>query len=307
MRAPVVHHPAYVTPLPAAHRFPMPKFAPAAGLLRETGLLAADAGIRAGAGAARLARARPWQRPMWLASSSSGSMRRRSRRLGLPLSPVLALRSRCAVAGTVLAARLALEHGIACNTAGGSHHAFAGAGAGFCVFNDVAVAARLLLAEGMVAPGRWSSTSTCTRATAPPAILADEPRVFTLLDPLPGATSRRASSRATSTSRSMPDDRRRGLSAPRSPAAAGAARSRAARPRLLQCRRRSARGRPARAAWRSPTPAWRSANGWCSSRAGAAALPLACVVGGGYAPTTWMSSPAGTRCCTRRSRTLPAW
>ena len=70
------------------------------------------------------------------------------RRLGLPLSPALALRSRCAVAGTVLAARLALEHGLACNTAGGSHHAFAGFGAGFCVFNDVAVAARVLLAEG---------------------------------------------------------------------------------------------------------------------------------------------------------------
>ena len=48
-------------------------------------------------------------------------------------------------------ARLALEHGIACNTAGGSHHAFAGHGSGFCVFNDVAVAARALLAEGRIA------------------------------------------------------------------------------------------------------------------------------------------------------------
>jgi acetoin utilization deacetylase AcuC-like enzyme len=55
-----------------------------------------------------------------------------------------------AAAGTVLAARLALRHGLACNTAGGSHHAFAGFGSGFCVFNDVAVAARLLLAEGSV-------------------------------------------------------------------------------------------------------------------------------------------------------------
>ena len=70
------------------------------------------------------------------------------------MSPVLALRSRCAVAGTLLAARLALEHGLACNTAGGSHHAFAGFGAGFCVFNDVAVAAAVLLAEGLSA-GCW--------------------------------------------------------------------------------------------------------------------------------------------------------
>ena len=72
------------------------------------------------------------------------------RRIGLPLSPALALRSRLAVAGTLEAARLALEDGIACNTAGGSHHAARGHGAGFCVFNDVAVAAAVLLAEGRV-------------------------------------------------------------------------------------------------------------------------------------------------------------
>ncbi len=73
------------------------------------------------------------------------------RRIGLPLSPALAQRSRLAVAGTVLAGRLALADGIACNTAGGSHHAGFAHGAGFCVFNDVAVAARVLLAEGRVA------------------------------------------------------------------------------------------------------------------------------------------------------------
>lgn len=72
------------------------------------------------------------------------------RRLGLPMSDVLALRARAATAGTLLAARLALETGLALNTAGGSHHAFAGFGAGFCVFNDVAVAASVLLAEGSV-------------------------------------------------------------------------------------------------------------------------------------------------------------
>lgn len=70
------------------------------------------------------------------------------RRIGLPLSPELAQRSRCAVAGTVLAGQLALERGLACNTAGGSHHARHAEGAGFCVFNDVAVAARVLQAQG---------------------------------------------------------------------------------------------------------------------------------------------------------------
>ena len=101
------------------------------------------------------------------------------RRLGLPLSPVLALRSRCAVAGTVLTARLALEHGIACNTAGGSHHAFAGFGSGFCVFNDVAVAARLLLTEGVIGKALVIDLDV-HQGDGTAAILADDPRVHTL-------------------------------------------------------------------------------------------------------------------------------
>ena len=72
------------------------------------------------------------------------------RRIGLPITAEVVTRSRAACAGTVLTARLALEHGLACNTAGGSHHAFADQGAGFCVFNDVAVAAAVLLAEGRI-------------------------------------------------------------------------------------------------------------------------------------------------------------
>lgn len=72
------------------------------------------------------------------------------RRIGLPLTEEVVRRSRAAVGGTLLAARLALAHGLACNNAGGSHHAAAGYGAGFCIFNDVAVAARRLLDEGAV-------------------------------------------------------------------------------------------------------------------------------------------------------------
>jgi acetoin utilization deacetylase AcuC-like enzyme len=72
------------------------------------------------------------------------------RRIGMPNTDSVAMRARAASGGTLLAARLALEQGIACNTAGGSHHASAESGAGFCVFNDVAVAARRLLAEGAI-------------------------------------------------------------------------------------------------------------------------------------------------------------
>jgi acetoin utilization deacetylase AcuC-like enzyme len=66
------------------------------------------------------------------------------RRIGLPWSPELVKRTCTAVGGTVLTAQLALEHGIACSTAGGTHHAHAGFGSGFCIFNDMAVAARVM-------------------------------------------------------------------------------------------------------------------------------------------------------------------
>jgi acetoin utilization deacetylase AcuC-like enzyme len=74
-----------------------------------------------------------------------------SRAIGLPDTPAVARRAFLAAAGTLLAARLALEHGLACNMAGGSHHAGPDGGAGYCVFNDVAVAAQALLDEGLAA------------------------------------------------------------------------------------------------------------------------------------------------------------
>jgi acetoin utilization deacetylase AcuC-like enzyme len=75
---------------------------------------------------------------------------RELRRIGLPASAPLVRRTWLAAGGTVLTARLALEHGIACHLAGGTHHAFPDHGSGFCIVNDVAVAARVLLAEGRV-------------------------------------------------------------------------------------------------------------------------------------------------------------
>ena len=73
------------------------------------------------------------------------------RRLGFPWSEALVERSRRAVGGTVAAARHALTHGMAMNLAGGTHHAFPDHGEGFCVFNDVAIAIRLLRGEGAIA------------------------------------------------------------------------------------------------------------------------------------------------------------
>lgn len=72
------------------------------------------------------------------------------RRIGLPWSPQLVRRTCTAVGGTILTAKLALQHGLACNTAGGTHHAFPDYGSGFCIFNDLAVAARVLQRQGLV-------------------------------------------------------------------------------------------------------------------------------------------------------------
>lgn len=66
------------------------------------------------------------------------------RRIGLPWSAALVKRTCTAVGGTILTAQLALQYGLACNTAGGTHHAFPSYGSGFCIFNDLAIASRVL-------------------------------------------------------------------------------------------------------------------------------------------------------------------
>lgn len=178
MRVPVAHHPAYVAPLPPQHRFPMPKFGRLFAHLRESGLVAEDQVVRPEPAP------RAWlelaHTPAYVAAILEQRLDPEAeRRLGLPVSPALALRARCATAGTVLAARLGLEHGLACNTAGGSHHAHAGFGSGFCVFNDVAVAARVLLAEGLI--GRALVVDLDVhQGDGTAEIFASDPRVTTL-------------------------------------------------------------------------------------------------------------------------------
>jgi acetoin utilization deacetylase AcuC-like enzyme len=71
------------------------------------------------------------------------------KKIGFPLIDSVIKRSLVATGGTVLASKLAINYGLACNTAGGSHHANFEGGAGYCVFNDVAVAAHYLLDRGL--------------------------------------------------------------------------------------------------------------------------------------------------------------
>lgn len=75
---------------------------------------------------------------------------RAQRRIGLPWSPALVRRTCTAVGGTILTAKLALQYGLACNTAGGTHHAFPDYGSGFCIFNDLAIAALVLKQQNLI-------------------------------------------------------------------------------------------------------------------------------------------------------------
>lgn len=99
------------------------------------------------------------------------------RRIGLPWSPVLAERSRRAVGGAIAAARTALADGISGQLAGGTHHAHRGFGSGFCVFNDLAVAALVMLAEGAVRRVAIVDTDV-HQGDGNAAILGPDPAVF---------------------------------------------------------------------------------------------------------------------------------
>ncbi len=149
MDLPIVYHPDYVAPLPEGHRFPMLKFR----LLYETLL---EGGV---------ARQQQFHFPThpqiewielvhesdYIQAYCNGTLDLKvQRRIGLPWSRGLANRTCIAVGGTILTCKLALSQGLACNTAGGTHHAFPSYGSGFCIFNDLAIASRVLQKEGLI-------------------------------------------------------------------------------------------------------------------------------------------------------------
>lgn len=139
----------YVFPLPEGHRFPVAKYAllrdgvVSEGIVRAEHVLNPERATRE-----ELLRVHD---AAYVNRFERGQMDAAElRRLGFPWSPELVERSRRAVGGTLAAAAHAMDAGIAMNLAGGTHHAFADHGEGFCVYNDVAVAIRALQAEGRV-------------------------------------------------------------------------------------------------------------------------------------------------------------
>jgi acetoin utilization deacetylase AcuC-like enzyme len=104
--------------------------------------------------------------------------REEQRRIGFPWSVQMVERSRRSVGGTIDAARAALEDGVSANLAGGTHHAFRERGEGYCVFNDVAVAAMAMLETGRVRQVAVIDLDV-HQGNGTAAIFAQEPRVFT--------------------------------------------------------------------------------------------------------------------------------
>lgn len=178
MRPPLVYHPAYSAPLPSSHRFPMAKFRLLHEQLLRQGLARSDQ-LHQPLPIPRRALELVHPRLYHEAFSRDQLCPADQRRIGLPATRPLVRRSWLAVGGTLLTARLALRHGLACHLAGGTHHAFPGYGSGFCIFNDVAVAARQLLAEGAVQRLMVVDLDV-HQGDGTAAIFADEPRVFTL-------------------------------------------------------------------------------------------------------------------------------
>jgi len=167
----------FVLPLPEGHRFPMLKYSSlrervaassvcGPGELREPEAVTDEQILRA-------------HNPDYLGRVVSGTLTdKEMRRIGFPWSEAMVERSRRASGGTVGACLAALEEGFAANLAGGTHHAFADRGEGYCVFNDSAIAARAVQAAGLV--GRVAVIDTDVhQGNGTAAILADDPTVFT--------------------------------------------------------------------------------------------------------------------------------
>jgi acetoin utilization deacetylase AcuC-like enzyme len=167
----------FVLPLPPGHRFPMEKYSRLRDTLAASGRFTdGDILVPPAASDTEILRA---HHPDYLARVAGGSLDPgEMRRIGFPWSREMVERSRRSAGATLAACRAALAEGIAANLAGGTHHAHHDFGSGFCVFNDAAIAALALLAEGQV---RRVAIIDCDvhQGDGTAAILAGEPRAFT--------------------------------------------------------------------------------------------------------------------------------
>jgi len=166
----------FVLPLPPGHRFPMIKYR----MIREGAASlqpAIDFQEAQAASDGELALA---HHPDYIGRASRGELNAAEQReIGFPWSPQMVERSRRSSGATIAACRAAFVDGVAVNLAGGTHHAYADHGAGFCVFNDAAIAARLMQAERRAARVAIVDLDV-HQGNGTASILARDDSVFTL-------------------------------------------------------------------------------------------------------------------------------
>lgn len=168
----------FVLPLPPGHRFPMTKYARLRQRILAEGVATeADMFVPTGVTDAQILRCHDAD---YLHKVKHGLLTEREvRRIGFPWSPELLQRSRHSAGGTVGACLSALTHGTGVNLAGGTHHACPDHGEGFCVFNDVAIAARALQDAGYVQRVLVVDLDV-HQGNGTAAITAADPTIFTL-------------------------------------------------------------------------------------------------------------------------------
>jgi acetoin utilization deacetylase AcuC-like enzyme len=167
----------FVLPLPDGHKFPMAKYSRLRERILQSGILPVSSLQEAPAASwddVRLVHTDDYVE----AVATGGLSREALRRIGFPWSPGMVERSRRSVGATIAAAGAAAVDAVAANLAGGTHHAFADRGEGFCVFNDVAIAARVLQRDG--AASRIAVVDCDVhQGNGTAAIFRDDPTVFT--------------------------------------------------------------------------------------------------------------------------------
>ena len=145
MQLPIVNHPDYVAKINDDNKFPIKKFGELANLLKQEKITKEFFVPKA----CSFETLNEVHSKEYITNIKNKTLDQLSqKKIGFPLNDSVVQRSFVATGGTVLASKLAINYGIACNTAGGSHHASYDQGAGFCVFNDVAVATRYLQKKG---------------------------------------------------------------------------------------------------------------------------------------------------------------
>lgn len=173
----IAYHPLYAHPLPEGHRFPMLKYELIPEQLLYEGTIQPDQLFAPEAcseeAILRVHTADYWQRMQALKLTP-----KEIRKIGFPLSAALVQREITIAQGTLDAAQFALQHGVAMNVAGGTHHAYADSGEGFCLLNDQAIAAAHLLAKGL-AQRVLVVDLDVHQGNGTAKIFENEPRVFT--------------------------------------------------------------------------------------------------------------------------------